>query len=83
MPRRLPNVSYKDLLKLLQRFGYRIVRQRGSHIRLKKTLDSGHHSITIPAHKEIAKGTLNDILNRIALRNQISKDKLIELLRKI
>ena len=83
MPHRLPNISYKELLNLLQRFGYKIERQRGSHIRLKKTLESGHHSITIPAHKEIAKGTLNDILNKISFYNQISKDKLIELLKEI
>jgi predicted RNA binding protein YcfA (HicA-like mRNA interferase family) len=65
MPR-LPIVSYKQLLKLFKQFGYEIDHQRGSHIRLKRELPSGHHSITIPAHKEIAKGTLSDILERLS-----------------
>ena len=80
---KLPVVSYKELLKLLNRLGYSVERQRGSHIRLKKVLNYGHHSITIPAHKEIAKGTLNDILEKVSIRNQISREDLLIRLREI
>lgn len=79
MPK-LPVVSHKVLLKLLNQLGYDVERQRGSHIRLKKILPMGHHSITIPAHKEIAKGTLGDILEKVSIYTQISKDRLIEML---
>jgi len=58
--------------------GYEIERQRGSHIRLKKATSSGRHSITVPAHYEIARGTLNDILNSVALNCQIPKEHLIK-----
>jgi predicted RNA binding protein YcfA (HicA-like mRNA interferase family) len=34
MPR-MPSVSAKNLIKVLQRNGFRVVRQRGSHVRLK------------------------------------------------
>jgi hypothetical protein len=40
----------------------------------------GEHNITIPNHKAIAKGTLNDILTRVSLWNNISKEELIKLL---
>lgn len=79
MPK-LPVVSHKELLKLLNQLGYVVERQRGSHIRLKKSLPMGHHSITIPAHKEIAKGTLSDILEKVSIYTQTSKDQLIEML---
>jgi predicted RNA binding protein YcfA (HicA-like mRNA interferase family) len=81
--RRHPVVSGNKLLKLLGRLGYTIVRQRGSHVRLKKTTEAGDHNITIPIHDEIAKGTLNDILSQVSIRNNISKEGLIELLEKL
>jgi predicted RNA binding protein YcfA (HicA-like mRNA interferase family) len=58
--------------------GYEVERQKGSHIRLNKQTASGHHSITVPAHYEIARGTLNDILNSVSLNCQIPKDKLFK-----
>jgi predicted RNA binding protein YcfA (HicA-like mRNA interferase family) len=64
----------------LTSYGYRVVRQRGSHIRLEKTTNAGVHKITIPNHDPIAKGTLNDILKKISIWNQISMDEIIELL---
>ena len=45
---------------------------------MKKTTVSGHHSITIPAHYEIARGTLNDILNSVSINCQIPKDHLMK-----
>lgn len=76
MPK-FPIISYKELIKLLNQLGYNIERQRVSHIRLKKTLPSGQHSITVPAHKEIAKGTLNDILEKVSYCVNLSKEELI------
>jgi predicted RNA binding protein YcfA (HicA-like mRNA interferase family) len=82
MPK-LPVISFKELIKLLNQLGYEVDHQRGSHIRLKKELPTGHHSITVPAHKEIAKGTLNDILDRISHYVNLSKEELINRLREI
>ena len=75
MPK-LPQVSGSDLVKLLQSLGYEVVRQRGSHIRLKKITALGEHAITIPAHKVIAKGTLSDIIGRVSLWNNIPREEL-------
>lgn len=80
---KLPVVSSKQLIKVLHKLGYSLVKQRGSHIKLKKETVAGTHSITVPEHNEIAKGTLNDILNKVSIWNQISKDELIEMLKKI
>lgn len=80
MPR-LPQVSGAALVKLLLSLGYQVIRQRGSHIRLRKVSDLGEHNITVPNHDTVAKGTLTDILTRISLWNSIPKEQLIERLR--
>jgi predicted RNA binding protein YcfA (HicA-like mRNA interferase family) len=79
MPK-LPPVSGNELIKLLKTIGYVVLRQKGSHVRLRKTTPIGEHNITVPTHKVLAKGTLNDILNKVSLWNNIAKD---ELLRKL
>lgn len=66
---------------MLKYLHYEVVRQKGSHIRLQKKTELGDHKITIPDHKEIAKGTLNDILLKVSLWNSISRDELIKLLK--
>ncbi len=75
---KLPQVSGDDVVRLLRSLGYEVVRQRGSHIRLRKSTPLGEHNITVPAHRILAKGTLSDILNRISLWNNIPKEDLIE-----
>jgi predicted RNA binding protein YcfA (HicA-like mRNA interferase family) len=80
MPK-LPQVNGLQLVKTLQSLGYSIIRQRGSHIRLRKIIASGEHSITVPKHKLVAKGTLSDIINKVSLYNNISKEELIKKLR--
>ncbi|CAB3288042.1 YcfA family protein [Methanocaldococcus lauensis] len=78
---KLPVVSGRDLIKFLKKLGYEIVRQRGSHIRLRKETEYGIHNITVPYHEEIAKGTLNAILNDVSKWNNIPKEELIKKLK--
>jgi predicted RNA binding protein YcfA (HicA-like mRNA interferase family) len=57
---RQPVVSGKRLIKALEDEGWEVVRQRGSHVRLKK---AGRRSaLVVPLHKEIKRGTLGGIL---------------------
>ena len=80
---RLPVISGDKLIKLLVNVGYEIIRQKGSHVRLRKITEAGEHNITVPKHSEIAKGTLNDILSKISIWNNIPKEQLIDLLKKM
>lgn len=54
--------SGKDVVKKFTKIGYRIVRQRGSHIRLHHVDGDNHKSLTIPAHKEIGVGLLKQLI---------------------
>jgi predicted RNA binding protein YcfA (HicA-like mRNA interferase family) len=57
---RQPVVSGERLVKALAKDGWTAVRQRGSHVRLKKP---GHRvALVVPLHREIRKGTLAGIL---------------------
>ena len=59
MPR-LPVISGSKAVKALQCAGWRVDRQRGSHIVLLK---AGHiASLSVPQHKELAPGTLRSLL---------------------
>lgn len=74
---RLPrDLSGHELAKLLRRYGYEVVRQTGSHIRLTSTLRGTPHHVTIPAHDPIKVGTLAGILSEIATYVEIDRAKL-------
>ncbi|MFH0868641.1 MAG: type II toxin-antitoxin system HicA family toxin [archaeon] len=56
---KLPRISGSDLLRILTKhFGFRTLRQKGSHI----TLTNDKVFITIPLHPELDTGTLHAIL---------------------
>ncbi|MGC2529968.1 MAG: type II toxin-antitoxin system HicA family toxin [Candidatus Acidiferrum sp.] len=80
MPR-LPQISGRELIRLLVSLGYEVVRQKGSHVRVRKRGELGEHNLTIPDHDVLAKGTLNDLLTRVSLWNGVPKDELIARLR--
>jgi predicted RNA binding protein YcfA (HicA-like mRNA interferase family) len=71
------DITANDLLKALKVIGYEVVRQKGSHIRIKTELNGGHYE-TIPNHKPIKIGTLSDILNNIAEHFDMTKEELME-----
>lgn len=66
-----------ELIKLLKPFGYEIIRQTGSHIRVQ-TAQNGEHVETIPRHDPIKIGTLNNILKSIAEHFGLTKEELIK-----
>lgn len=74
MPRDLTGI---ELIKYLKPFGYEVVRQTGSHIRIQ-TQQGGEHSETIPRHDPIKIGTLNNILKNIAAHLGLTKDQLAD-----
>ena len=82
MPK-LPVVSGEQVIKLLKKLGYEVMRQKGSRVRLRKITEAGEQSITVLKHAEMAKGILNDILSKVSIWNNVSEEKLIEMLGKM
>ncbi len=71
---KLPVVSGQQCVKAFLRIGFIVIRQRGSHIILRR--DDPFSQITIPNHKVIDLGTLRSIL-RMA---DLSIEKFIDLM---
>lgn len=66
MTPKLPVISGMDCINALKKVGYEIVRQKGSHIRLKDR-NRRLPPLTVPEHKELRPGLLRKILNDAAL----------------
>jgi predicted RNA binding protein YcfA (HicA-like mRNA interferase family) len=62
---RLPVLSGERLVKALERAGWQVVRQRGSHVRMKHP--DRRVSLTVPLHRELKRGTLSGILTDAGL----------------
>jgi len=69
----------RELINALQRIGYQVVRQSGSHIRLQ-TERPKPHSLTIPNHSPLKLGTLSAILSDVAQHRDTDKEDLLRLL---
>ena len=80
MPK-LPDLKPRQVIAALEKAGFRRVRQKGSHVRLRKKTASGVHHLTVPAHPTIAKGTLSDILSAVSTHNAVPKEALLKQLR--
>ena len=64
---KVPSLPYFKIVKSLQRAGWVVVRQKGSHIRLQKRIGDEILKITVPAHKSVKRSTLSHILKQAKL----------------
>ena len=69
---RLPVISGDELIKVLKRAGFEIVRRKGSHVSLQK----GENRTVVPLHDELAKGTLLGIMKQCGM----SREELVKLI---
>ncbi len=75
---KLPVLSAREVIKALEKDGFKELRQKGSHISLYKKSGNKTYLTIVLNKKEIKKGTLLGILKKAG----ISKEKFIELLNK-
>ncbi len=71
------NVSGRSLVAALERLGYVVLRQRGSHVHLISRR-SGEHHVVVPEHHPLKAGTLNRLLKDVAEYHGLSRDELLE-----
>lgn len=60
----LQKVSAEEAIRALERLGFSVVRQRGSHVILKKQTAEGEFGCVVPLHRELKIGTLRGILRQ-------------------
>lgn len=61
---KLKRLSGEEIIKTLKQLGFEPVRQRGSHVVLKKITIDGAVGCVVPMHREVATGTLHSILKQ-------------------
>lgn len=73
---KVPSLPYTKIVQALQRDGWTVVRQRGSHIRLQKRMGNEVFKLTVPSHRPVKRSTLAHILKQARL----DIDRFLELL---
>jgi predicted RNA binding protein YcfA (HicA-like mRNA interferase family) len=71
---KLPQISGRECVKALTKAGFYFVRQKGSHMYIRR--DEPFAQVSIPDHKELDKGTLKGILRQAG----VTVDEFIALL---
>ena len=64
---KLPVLSGLDVVKRLKKAGFVATRQKGSHVRLEKSMPDKVIKLTVPLHPELKKGTLRRIISDAGL----------------
>jgi predicted RNA binding protein YcfA (HicA-like mRNA interferase family) len=61
---KVPNLPSTQIIAALERDGWIVVRQRGSHIRLEKSIPDEVLKLTVLAHRSVKRSTLAKILKQ-------------------
>ncbi|MHB8859197.1 MAG: type II toxin-antitoxin system HicA family toxin [Thermoleophilia bacterium] len=64
MPGKLRRLSGKQVVSILEQFGFSEVSQRGSHVKLVRAAGGTRQVLVIPLHKELDRGTLKAIIRQ-------------------
>ena len=59
---KLPILSGLEVIKRPKRSGFVATRQKGSHVRLERSIEGETIKLTVPLHDELKKGTLLRII---------------------
>jgi predicted RNA binding protein YcfA (HicA-like mRNA interferase family) len=63
----VPSLSYPAVISALERAGWRVDRQKGSHIRLSRFAEGRLRKLTVPAHRPLKRSTLAKIIKQSGL----------------
>ena len=67
MSPKLPTTSGRKAITVFETIGYQVVRQKGSHIRLRNDQNPDHKPLTIPDHKSLKPGLLRMLIRDAGL----------------
>ncbi len=63
----VPSLAYPAVIAALERAGWRVDRQKGSHIRLSRFVEGRLRKLTVPAHRPVQRSTLAKIIKQAGL----------------
>lgn len=63
---KLPLLSWREVAKVLVKAGFRVIREKGSHLILAKN----EYVVPVPKYKEIKRGLLTEIIAEAGLTRE-------------
>ena len=72
-------ISADRLIRALEHLGYRRIRQKGSHVRLRNE-GPPVHVVTVPLHDSLKIGTLHGIVSEVAQMRSVAVELIVQLL---
>jgi predicted RNA binding protein YcfA (HicA-like mRNA interferase family) len=76
MSPKLPVLSGEEFIKVAEKLGYVVVRQKGSHVRLRHSSDPQRKPLSVPLHKTLKRGLLRELMRDARL----TVEQLLELI---
>jgi predicted RNA binding protein YcfA (HicA-like mRNA interferase family) len=68
--------KHRHLIRALEKLGFELASQRGSHMKYKRATRAGELVVIVPNYEEISEGTVNSILRQA----RVTREQLDELL---
>lgn len=63
----LKPLSYREVKRKLEKAGFQVISQKGSHVKFAKETSEGRLTTVVPYHKEVTIGTLASIIKQAGL----------------
>ena len=60
-------LSYRQIKRKLEKAGFTIIHQRGSHVKFVRESQNEVYTVMVPHHREVKVGTLRSILRHAGL----------------
>lgn len=64
MPGKLRRLSGREVVAVLERFGFAVMSQRGDHAKLRRFIAGAKQTLVVPLHPELDRGTLQAIFRQ-------------------
>jgi len=65
---KIPIISAREAIKVFEKIGYKVIRQKGSHVRMRNEKNPQLHlPLTIPNHKTLKPGLLRKLIRQSGL----------------
>ncbi len=61
---------FREVRRKLEKLGFTIVSQKGSHIKFAKFVEGGTITTIVPKHREVSSGTLKSIIKQAMVTDE-------------
>ena len=64
MPGKARRLGGREIVAILESFGFAVLSQHGSHVKLRRVVGGSKQTLVVPLHKELKPGTFRGIFKQ-------------------